>query len=410
MLKRACAIMILLCAVFFMIHAQDDHTEKKYGISFSGFINLQAFLDTRNMVEAREGMFTFYPDKPVYDVNGEDINDKTSFQMLAMTSRLTARITGPDAFGAKTSAVMEGDFTGVANTDNNGFRLRLAYMILDWGKRELLLGHDWHPLDVPQVKVGTIALNTGAPFHSFSRFNQVRYTEKLGNLKLIAFAGMQRDYTSIGPQGRSNIYQRNASIPNFHGQLHYNAGKHLFGAGFDYKSIQPMKTNYLGEVTGANVNSLAAVAFSRFSFGDYEWKLQGVWGQNLTDHLMIGGYAVSDTLTGSGDVAYTNLSQFSAWTVFEKTQGVFRPGIFIGYLQNLGADDEIEGAVYSRGFDIDYVYRMGPRFVYWSGKTMMAAEFEYNVIAYGTPDNKGEVQDSKEYSGLRVLLGAFYFF
>jgi hypothetical protein len=410
MIKKVCAISLLLTLIFGFSYSQESKEERKFGIKFSGFINLQVFYDTRAMVEAREGMFTFYPAAPVFDKNGNDINDKTSLQMLAMTSRLKLDITGPDAFGAKTAAVLEGDFTGVSNDDNNGFRLRLAYFTMDWGNRNLVIGHDWHPLDVPQERVGTIALNTGAPFHSFSRFNQIRYTEKIGNLSLIAFAGMQRDYTHVGPLGRTNIYQRNAGIPNFHGQVHYQIKKHLFGAGYDWEVIKPMEVNYNGEKTDQKLSSMAAMAFAKFVFDKYEFKLQGVWGQNLTDHLMIGGYALHDTLDANGDVVYTNTNQISAWTVFEKTKGAFRPGIFMGYMKNLGADDEINGPNFSRGADIAYLYRFGPRLVYWSGKTMMAAEMEYNVIAYGTPDKMGIVKNAKEYTGIRFLIGAFYFF
>ena len=95
MLKKASAIILLLCFVFGLSYSQENKEEKKFGIKFSGFINLQVFYDTRAMVEAREGMFTFYPAAPVFDKNGNDINDKTSLQMLAMTSRLKLDIFWP---------------------------------------------------------------------------------------------------------------------------------------------------------------------------------------------------------------------------------------------------------------------------------------------------------------------------
>jgi hypothetical protein len=395
---------------FSQLHAQDNADSKAFGIEFHGFVNLQAFYDSRQMVEAREGMFTLYPKAAVYDLNNVDINATPSFQMLAMTTRLTGKISGPDVWGFKSSALIEGDFTGVSNSDNNGFRLRHAYMKFENDKSELLIGHYWHPLDIVEAKVGTIALNSGAPMRSFSRFNQIAYTQKLGLLHILLFAGTERDYASIGPLGVGNTYQRNALIPNIHYQFRLQSKTIFAGVGFDHKFLRPRLETELGYQTTEKLISNAVTAFFEYRFADYKLKFQYIDGENLTDHLMLGGYGEYVTDSIKGITSYHAIRQSSVWTVFEKAKGQFRPGIFIGYAKNKGARHEINADVFARGSDIDHVYRIGPRLSYWSGKLMLAAEFEYTVAAYGKPNAFMEVQNAIEYANLRTLVGAFYFF
>lgn len=44
------------------------------------------------------------------------------------------------------------------------------------------------------------------------------------------------------------------------------------------------------------------------------------------------------------------------------------------------------------------------------GKMMFTPEIEYTAAAFGTPDDKGMVQNAEEVGNLRVLVGVFYFF
>lgn len=407
---------ILLSSLLLMVvwgtRGQDATKNKSdIKIKFKGFVNLQAFYDTRQMVEAREGIFTLYPKKPEYDQNQVDKNAEPGFQMLSMTSRISANITGPDALGAKLHSVIEGDFTGVHNNDNNGFRLRHAYIRLDWEKQHLIFGHTWHPFYVPDVSVGSIALNTGAPFHAFSRFNQVQFIQDVKNFHVLLFAGMQRDYASAGELGTSNIYQRNAGLPNFHGQLKYKNKGWNAGFGYDAKWIRPCivsPKNYLNE---NKLFSTAMVAWIQYESEKLSYKIQATQGGNLTDHLMLGGYGeyISDTLTGISECY--SIDQRSVWAVIQQKSGKWRPGIFMGFAQNLGSKHEINGNIYARGSDIKYTYRVAPRLTYHSNHLMLALELEYCVAAYGTAlDDHAQVLFASEVANFRTLFGAFYFF
>lgn len=111
-----------------------------FGITWGGFAKLDYGVDTRQTVNLREGHFSIYPAPAAKGQDGKDINATANSFMLAVQSRLTGKITGPDFMGAKTSGLMEGEFFGTTDGDINGFRLRHAMMKASWTKAELLLG------------------------------------------------------------------------------------------------------------------------------------------------------------------------------------------------------------------------------------------------------------------------------
>ena len=128
MKKYIIVALALLCTV--AVSAQEKE-ESKFGVKISGFVKNDFFWDSRQTVAAREGHFLLWPQPEFIDENGEDINAKASFNFLAIQSRLTGTITGPDAFGAKTSGLIEGDFFAQANAHIDLFRLRHAFVKLN---------------------------------------------------------------------------------------------------------------------------------------------------------------------------------------------------------------------------------------------------------------------------------------
>ena len=196
-------LLALLVVGSLTIQAQEKKEEPKFGINFSGFVKTDIFYDTRQTVNIREGHFLLYPDNIAADAKGKDVNDKSSFNILSIQTRLRGAITGPDAFGAKTSGVIEADFFGNASSgldDVNGFRLRHAFVKLNWKTTELLVGQYWHPMFIAESFPGVISFNTGAPFQPFSRNPQIRFSKSFGGLKLITCVFAQRDFTNMGPE------------------------------------------------------------------------------------------------------------------------------------------------------------------------------------------------------------------
>ena len=72
-----------------------------------------------------------------------------------------------------------------------------------------------------------LALNTGAPFHPFSRQPQIRIDAGKGKINTVFVIASQRDYVNTGPAGASSIYLRNSIVPNLHAQIQY-IGKSVF--------------------------------------------------------------------------------------------------------------------------------------------------------------------------------------
>jgi hypothetical protein len=389
-------------------------TPSDWGIHFSGFVNAQAFFDTRQIVEARAGMVSLFPKNASYDRNGEDINASAGFNQAAMTSRLRGTITGPDALGAQTIGVIETDFTGSSNADNNGMRLREAWARLTWKRVSFLVGQYWHPLYVPAIRPKTIGLNLGAPFHPFARHNQIRLTYFAGAFDIIAVAASQRDYSNTGPEGRSPDYLRNAILPNLDLQIQWHPADHIAGLGFDFKMIQPRLSVTFSPGTeyksNEKVSSFAVTAFMKLDFPALLIKSQAVWGQNLTEFIMLGGYIEKDIDSVSHRITYSPSSQLSLWADFSTKGKRIKFGLFAGYASNFGYDGPADGKYYGLGQDIAYLYRISPRVEWYSGRFMLALETEYTVAAYGHPDTNGIVRDTKELGNLRCLLAAFYFF
>src|SRR5512147_862710 len=182
--------------------------EKPVEVKVSGFVLNDLVFDTRKNLDALDGLVLLYllPKSP--DKNGDDLNNVPNITLLSFASRLKFGVTGPDAFGAKTSALLEMDFTARANSAT--LRFRQGWVKLNWEKTELLVGRAWHPLASMDVIPGVYALSIGAPFQPFNRSDQITLTQKFGKMNLILSASYQNDYNNNGPSGKSFSYQNNA--------------------------------------------------------------------------------------------------------------------------------------------------------------------------------------------------------
>ncbi len=405
-------LLLLMISSLSTLKAQDEE-KKKFGITFSGFIKGDLAFDTRQNLESREGFFLFYPLAPEYDPNGDDINASPGFNQYAMTSRLSGKISGPDLMGAKTTGLLEGDFSGPSNTANNTFRLRHAWAKLQWERSSFLIGQYWSPMDVIRVAPKVLALNTGAPFRSFSRNPQVRAEwEFIKNAHLIAVAYNQRDFASIGPDGRSYKYLRNAAIPNLHLQFQFTPGMHRFGFGVDFKSLKPRLKTIEDYKTDEKINSLAAIAFGKFTFEKWEVKVQGIYGENLNDHLIMGGYYEEITDTETASVRYTNIAQASGWIDIQTRFEHLNPGIFAGYAQIIDSPFPEESTVYMLGQNIENLWRISPRLTYATGPLSFLMETEICTATYRyykTSGNETSYLDENP-SNIRIHMAVMYSF
>ncbi len=392
-----------------------QETDPGWGIKFTGFVKNDIFLDTRQSSASnglREGHFYLYPDDISNDINGNDVNQNPVFHMLSIQTRIKGDISGPDAFGAKTSALIEAEFFGTSESDLNGFRLRHAYIKLEWKTTSLMTGQFWHPMFPVESFPGTVSFNTGAPFTPFSRNPQVRISQKAGIVSFILTAYTQRDFTSPGPDGFSNKYIRNSGIPGADLMIRIPAGD-IFTAwtGVDYKKIRPELKTSVNVETDASVKSLSVYANFKIKTSPLTISMMGVYGQNAADMMMIGGYAVSEVTSIITQVkSYTNLSTGNLWIDMGTNGKKVAGGLFAGFSKNLGAADGIAGTVYGRGTDIDHLFRVAPRISFTGGKLSFAGEVESTTAAYGIRQTDGKVTNTHNVSNLRILLSTIYRF
>ncbi len=407
------SLLLLLILSPFILIAQEE--EKSFGIKFSGFVKTDAFYDTRQTISIREGHFLLWPAAEDLDPDNKDINDRSSFNILSIQTRLLGKLTGPDAFGAKTSGLIEADFFGNENSnfsDVNGFRLRHAFIKLNWEKTELLIGQFWHPMFVTDCYPGVISFNTGAPFQPFSRNPQIRLTQKIGHMKLIVAAQSQRDFANRGSLSVTSGYLRNSGIPDMQLQVHYAPGPDFIaGIGGGFKILMPQIESSAGYQTDEKTSALSAIAFFKAKLDVVTIKAEGVYGQNACDYLLPGGFAVKDTTDNTrAFVEYTPISAISAWTDIHTNGKLFQAGLFAGYAKNLGSKDNINGPVYGLGTNIANIFRVSPRLIVNSGKFRVTAEMEYTSASYGTRDIKAVPKNTSTIGNLRILLAAYYFF
>ncbi len=425
-------ILILLIQGFFCpgLMAQEDE-EKSVEMKISGFVKNDFFYDSRQTVSAREGHFLLWPAPVELDANDEDINTGANFNMLALQSRLSFAVTGPDAFGAKTSGLIEGDFFAQANDNIDLFRLRHAFVKLTWEHIEVLAGQFWNPLFVTESFPGTVSFNTGTPLQSFARNPQIRVSYRTGGLKLTAAALSQRDYSSKGPTGGSSDYLRNSAIPDMHLQAQYGFSNEsgtgmLAGAGMAYKTLVPRLSNTTNPPmpppgprtykVDEKVGGLTLITFAKLTVKPVTAKIQVRYGENISDVLAISGFAVKEVVDPvSGLQKYTPLKGITFWGELH-TNGNPQVGIFGGMTMNNGTKEEMNVArnnntVFGLATNIRSLFRISPRIIYNAGKVRVALELEYTSAAYGSNYDTFYIPaETTTVANLRGLMAVYYFF
>ena len=408
-------------------------TPATWGIKFGGFLRNDMYYDSRQVVSARpanQGELLLYPANKSADLNGNDINAAPSFNATAITSRLSGIVTGPDAFGAKTSGLLEAEFFGNANGNENVFRLRHAYAKLDWENTQLAFGQYWHPLFVTDCFPGVVSFNTGMPFQPFARNPQVRLTQTLGgNLNLILAAVSQTEAfvspgsstgIALGASAGAQTFINDAVMPNLHAQLQYKTAALVAGFALDYKSLKPAlkvvsapgASTYLA--TSENVNGTSIEAYAKITTKNVILKGEYVRGQNLYDHLMMGGYLAYGAVP---NITYKPIQVNSMWFELIGTGKKVIPGLFVGYTNNDGSTETGAAvATYARGVaanaaSLDHIFRVAPRMEFVSGKFKFSTEVEVTSAGYGTASSTGKVGSvSTDVTNTRLLFVTTYSF
>ena len=401
-MKKFLIILVLLVSLV-RLEAQEG-----FHFDFHGFVNPHYYADSRSVVGGREDMMLFYPKPIVRDAQGNDINDGWQANMLAITARLNVKITGPEMLGAKTSAFVEGDFTGATNATIDNLRLRHAYFTLDWGRHKLLAGQYWYAMVTHEIMPMTNPLNMGAPFHCYARQPQVRYTYSLDGLEAVAVAQWQLDNMSQGLLNgvptSSTLFARHSILPELNAQLRYRTSRLFIGAAANLKSIQPV-VNTAGVSSPQQLHrSLSYSIFGSYRFEEgFTVKMQTLLNNSLYEGCSLGGYLMYQSVDGNL-VDFRDWHFNTVWLDIERNRGQWRPGLFMGYAQHMdeGPMPAIYGpaTVFGRGYDLAYLWRIQPRLTYTTLKGLsFVGEAEYTYAGYDEP-----------VGNLRLSLSAVYAF
>lgn len=353
-----------------------------FSLDWHGFVNPHYYADSRSVVGGREDMMLFYPDSICRDAQGNDINNGWQANMLAITARLGLKITGPDALGAKTSAYIEGDFTGSTNATINDLRLRHAYITLDWGNHKFLAGQYWYGMVIHEIMPMTNPLNMGAPFHCYARQPQVRYEYHLDAFEAVAVAQWQLDNMSQGQlngaskPSSSTLFARHSLLPELTAQLRYRSANLFVGVAANLKTIQPI----IPDPQHRLHSSFSWSLFGSLKVGEVTVKAQTLLNNSLYEGCSLGGYLML------ADSSFQDWHFNTVWLDVERNTGHWRPGIFMGFAKNLDYGNTDYVQCFGRGHDIEYLWRIQPRLTYATGNGLsFTGEAEYTYAGYKDP-------------------------
>ncbi|MFA7116399.1 MAG: hypothetical protein WC140_04105 [Bacteroidales bacterium] len=377
---------------------------------FYGFIRNYFATDSRQNKMAGEEQFYLYPLDEYLDDNGNDINAAARIRLLAITTRLGLDITANELWGAIPKAKIEADFNGFS-----GYpllcRLRQAYIELDWGKQDILIGKTWHPI-TSSVMPDVFSLASGSPFNPFSRTQMVKYTYKKNNLRFIGAALFQSQYLSVGPDGASSDYDRNSLSPELYLSADYKSNNFFFGGGIDLLRLKPRlfyTNNTATFKTNDYINSFSGLVYAEYKQGLFTAKAKSIYAENTAQLFMVSGFAMKEQ-DSVGNASYLPMRSQSTWLTASYGKET-KIAAFLGYMKNFGTTENCT-EVYMRGpTNMDKMFRLSANVMHTYQNLVLGLELENTSVWYGNTINfDSTVTDTHIVSNLRCCIMVKYLF
>lgn len=416
-------IIAIVCGVF-LFYSGLFAQEKQVKAEIYGFIRSEFYLDTYKGINAAMDNFYLFPAYAGVDPAGKEINKSTMTNYTGMATRFGFNITGPELFGAKSSANFETDFTGIVSEYPEVLRLRKAYIKLDWENSSLLVGQTWHPLwngmggNYP--KVGNF--NTGSPFNPFNRSPQIDFDYRIENVTLSFTALYEQQYVSRGfyaaPNSNcKNLPKRNSGIPELVLGINHSKGAVTAGIAGQFNAIQPIDKTDLGYVTNKLNTSLAGMAYLAYKKNKLYVLAKGLYGQNMANMLMLGGYGAKTYDSVTGKMTYTNYNHYSTFVNLVYGTKV-QLGLFGAISGNLGTTDplyDFDGSAKIAGLatSIKTLSRVSTCLTYNYKNLKFVAEYEITSADWGTGTfdfSDGLYDDTNNATNHRLLFMVMYNF
>jgi hypothetical protein len=154
--------------------------------------------------------------------------------------------------------------------------------------------------------------------------------------------------------------------------------------------------------------------FGQYKAGKFTAKGNFMYGQNLAEMMMQGGYARLTFDAVTGKETYTASSAITSWLNFTYGEKV-RWGLYGGYQKNLGYMDVLnpnDAKFYGRSPEIASIWRLSPSITYTAGRMLFQFEGEITTANYGTINyaKKGKVEDAKGVTNYRLGLSTSFLF
>lgn len=380
---------------------------------------------------------------------------------------------------------------GISLSTINGFMLQEAFYKLDWCAGSLLIGQYWHPLFDQRFSSGSLMIEPiarspqikAAAYYrcfeaSLTASGQIDFCSDGPNFyaetydpRFINF--IKRTRPEVLVADRSVSYFNNSVMPNFTFKVQGLHNKHIFGVAFDVKLLKPrlftrvqnnagleFLTNpdgtlqreiaffsgapaTLGQpVPALIVDPLSVVktfktdkrmaSFSAMGFvglqGDcWNLKLKGVYGENMSDHYMIGGYGVTarDVTTGAEEYTPIRSGTFLAEVGYSTKK--FQATVFSGYSKNLGLRGACKELVkdltrFNENFpnnvydvyhfipNMDHIFRVNGTIKILRLPIVFAGSVEYCRASFGDLTPQAKITNAKKVHSIRFLFSSYYFF
>ena len=206
--------LVVMLALFLAIPAitYAGSVTSKYDVTIGGYVKFDLGWSNQNngpdyITAARESIRG----------NQNRLDEYGNTYMYAGETRVNMLIKGPDAWGAKTSAFIEGDFRNSAASGASGvMTLRHAFMKFDWAQDSLIFGQTWNEWGMI-FSVPTLAFNELVDVNKGFRQPQIRWTHTF-NKNFSFFLGVYSQYNTMTVGNAQNDAGRGL-MPHYMGEL-----------------------------------------------------------------------------------------------------------------------------------------------------------------------------------------------
>lgn len=423
-MKRTLLLATILLATLAAL-AQDTN---RISVKPYGFVRNYLTFDSRKTYTVVGGEYNMQPyDELWNEDHTEDLNAVPQMELQALTSRFGLDVTGPRLLGMNSGAKLEGDFGGFG-TNNTVLRLRLAYLRLHEGGREVVVGQDWHPMS-GSIMPDVLGMASGAPFRPHSRTPQVRVSDYHKSVGYTAALLWQLQYMNNGPRNASDptsvasvSYAHQALWPEAFIGLNFKQGPWYVQLGVDAQIIKPrthaVDGNGVTHKVDESVSSFTPTLYAQYVKGMWSVKCRTLLASNTSHLNQLVGYAVTG-VNADGSWEYRPMQATISYLNLAYGRKV-KANLFLGYMKNLGAGEELYdfggGAyrIYMKGGEeftrLDGIFRVAPSVSYNLKAFNVGLEYELTAASYGRKNSDATVDPQRQVVNHRLCALVKYNF